>query len=67
MIFNMTHIINCNVKKTHCMFCFKETETEYIDAHNNEGCMIFAIQICKDCAKDLKRGINTLFDEEGLE
>ena len=67
MIFNMTHISNGNVKKTHCMFCFKETETEYMDAHNNEGCMVFAIQICKNCAKDLKRGINTLFDEEGLE
>lgn len=67
MIFSMTHIINSNVKNTHCVFCFKETETEYMDAHNNEGCIVFAIQICKDCAKDLKRGINTLFDEEGLE
>lgn len=62
MTFGMTHIINGN-KKNRCMFCFKETETEYMDAHNNDGCMILAINVCKDCAKELKEGINTLFAE----
>lgn len=63
MDFKMTHIINGTVKEEHCIFCFKKTETEYMDAHNNDGCMVFAINICKDCAKELKEGINTLFAE----
>ena len=61
MIFGMNHIIGC--KDTHCSFCFRKTDVEYIDFHNDDGCIVFAIHVCKDCAKDLKNGIADLFKE----
>ena len=61
MIFGMNHIIG-NTDK-YCCFCHTKTDVEYVDAHNDDGCIVFAFFVCKDCAKDLKKGIADLFKE----
>ena len=52
-----------NVKTPIVVFCFRKTDVEYIDFNNDDGCTVFAIHVCKDCAKDLKKGIADLFKE----
>ena len=61
MIFGINHITDC--KNAHCSFCFKKTKTEYMDFYNDDGCIVLAFHICKNCAKDLKKEIADLFKE----
>ena len=53
------------IENQHCSFCLKKKkEIEYLDAHNDEGTIVFAFQVCKDCAKDIKESVNNLFEEK---
>lgn len=46
----MNHVIGC--KDNHCCFCFRKTDVEYIDFHNDDGYIVFAIHVCKNCIQN---------------